>query len=174
MKKVIYVTELISKWFCLFSVAALLVMVFVTIADVFLRNFFNSPLTGSVEIARMMFICMSPAFVYTLIKRRHIQIPLFVDLLGRKGQLAFDTFGYLATAAICGMMFYRGILLTFTRRAQNHVYSMLKIPTWPFILLFAVAMGIFALVILICLVDNFLDKNRYVKKPKRELGAGNE
>ena len=174
MKKVMYVTELVSRWFCIFSVAALLVMLFITIADVFLRTVFNSPLVGSVEISRMMLICMSPAFVYALIQKRHIQVPILVDQFGRKVQLAFDTFGYLATASLCGLMSYRGILLTFTRREQGHVYSMLRIPTWPFILLFAVAMGVFTLVIVICLIDNFADKDRYVKKPRAESGGSNE
>jgi len=162
------VTTIVSKALCIFSVIALLVMLFVTMTDVIMRFFFNSPMIGSIEIARMMLVCMSPAFVYALLRGQHVRVPVFIDMLGPIGQKFFDIVGYLASAALCGLMFLQGIDLTFARIAQRHVYSMLRIPTWPFHLLFAISMGLFALVILICLVDILLDKNRYIKKPKAE------
>ena len=168
MKKVMYVTETVAKGICIFSVVALLVMLIVTILDVFLRFFFNAPLVGSIEIARMMLVCMSPAFVYALVLKRHIQVPLIIDMLGRKGQLFFDLIGHLIAAGLCGLMFYQGLNVTSARMAQRHVYSMLRIPTWPFYLLFSVAMGLFAVVVIICLIDNFMDKTRYVREPGSE------
>ena len=166
MKKVMRVTEQVAKGVCIFSVVALLVMLFVTMADVLLRFIFNAPLVGSVEIARMMLVCMSPAFVYALLKGRHIRVPVFIDMLGRKAQLVVDTIGHLLAAGLFSLMFYQGIILTGSRIQQRHVYSMLRIPTWPFHLLFAVAMGLFAIVTIIALVDIYVDKERYVKKPK--------
>ena len=168
MKKVMKVTTIVSKGLCIFAVIALLVMLLVTMADVIMRFFFNAPIVGSIEIARMMLVCMAPAFMYTLIRGQHVRVPVFIDMLPSIGQKCFDVVGYLASAALCSLMFYQGILLTFARMEQRQVYSMLRIPTWPFHLLFAISMGLFALAILICLADILLDKDRYVKKPKTE------
>ena len=168
MKKVMRVTDLVSKAFSVFSIIALLVMLFITLIDVLLRSLFNSPVTGTVEIARMMMVCMAPAFIYTLVQGRHVRVGLFIDRLGRKAQLVFDTFGHLAAAGLCGAISYRGFVFMFQRMEQGQVYSMLRIPTWPFYLLFSASMGAFAIAAIICLVDIYLDKDRYVKKLEPE------
>ena len=164
MEKVLKITRVVGYILVAFSCAALLVMVFVTIADVLMRNLFNAPIPGSIEIARMMMICMAPTFVCALIEKRHIAVGVFVDKLGRKGQLVFDTFGYMATAIVCGFMSYQGFIDTQRRIIRGDVYTMLRIPVWPFMLLFAVSMGIFAIMIVIYLIDIYLDKERYVKR----------
>ncbi|MCL2376249.1 MAG: TRAP transporter small permease [Defluviitaleaceae bacterium] len=166
MKKVLKITKIAGNAMAVFSIIALLVMLFITLFDILLRQFFNAPITGSIEIARMMMVCMSPAFIAALVEKRHVSVGVFVDMLGRKGQLAFDTFGYLAAATMCGLMSYQGFVDMFRRIDQQAVYSMLRIPTWPFYLLFAVSMGLFAIAIVIYLIDIYLDKERYVKPPK--------
>ncbi len=145
------------------SIVALLVMVCITVADIFLKNLFKAPITGSIEITRMMMICMTPTFTYALIERRHVSVGMFIDKLGRTGQLVFDTFGYLISAGICGIMCYQGIIDMGKKMAQHQVYTMLKIPTWPFYLIFSVSMGFFAIAILIFLANQFYDKNSHVK-----------
>jgi len=161
-----YVTEKVAKGVCVFSILALIVMLVITLLDIILRFFFNAPFVGTIEIARMMLVCMAPAFVYALMQKRHIQVPVFVDMLGRKGQLVFDIVGDLLTAGVCAIMSYQGIISTLHRMDLRQVYSALRVPTWPFTLLFAISMGIFSIVVLMCLVDTILDKDKYVKKPK--------
>ena len=51
MKKIMKATGIVGKVLVFFSIAALLVMLFVTIADIIMRNFFNSPIVGAIEIA---------------------------------------------------------------------------------------------------------------------------
>ena len=143
------------------SVIALLVMLFVTFIDVIFRNFFNSPIPGAVEIARMMMICMSPAFIPALVQKRHIMVGVFIDRLGRKGQMVFDTLGYLLSAIICALISYQGFVEFIKKLTRGDVYTILRIPVWPFMLLFAVAMGIFAISIVIYLIDIYLDKDHY-------------
>ena len=170
MKKLMKACSAFSKVLAVIAIIALLVMIGVTLADVFLREFFAAPITGSVEITRMMMVCMSPAFVAALFENRHVSVGLFVDKLGRKGQLAFDTVGYLVTAVLCGLMCYQGFVEMGKQFTRHQVYSMLKIPTWPFYALFAVSMGFFAIGIVIKLISHYVDKDLYAKKVVEEEG----
>ena len=170
MKKLMKACHAFGKVLSVIAIAALLAMIGVTLADVFLRELFAAPITGSVEITRMMMVTMSPAFVAALFENRHVSVGLFVDKLGRKGQLAFDTVGYLLTTVRSGLMCYQGFVEMGKQFARKQVYSMLKIPTWPFYAIFAVAMGFFAVGIIIKLVSHYMDKQMYVKEIKEEEG----
>jgi len=157
MKKTVRAFEIVGVVVCYISVAALLIMVGITVADIFLKQIFSSPITGAVEITRMMMVCTAPAFVSALFKNRHVRVGLFIDRLGKKWQLAFDTFGYLLSAGLCGLMCYQGFIEVNKKMVQKQVYTMLRLPTWPFYAIFAVAMGILALGILVRLVDMYFD-----------------
>ena len=157
MKKVVRAFEVLGVIICYLSVVALIVMVCITVADIFLKQVFKAPITGAVEITRMMTVCMTPAFVSALFKKRHVAVGMFIDKLGKAGQLVFDTFGYLLSAALCSLMFYQGLIEMNKKMMQKQVYTMLRIPTWPFYLVFAIGLGVFALSILVCLVDKYVD-----------------
>lgn len=150
------------------SVLALIVMVVITILDVFLKNIFLAPIPGALEITRMMMVCMSPAFVTVLMHNRHVSVGLIVDQLGRKGQVAFDVFGYLATAALLCLMCYQGFVMMLRRMAEGQVYTSLKMPTWPFWLIFALSLGLFALAVIAKLMIIIMDKNIYSKPKSNE------
>ena len=171
MKTLMRVCDIVAKVLNVIAILALLVMIFITLADVFLRLFFTAPITGAVEITRMMMVTMSPAFVGALLKHRHVSVGLVVDRFGRKGQLAFDTFGYLLSSALCVIFCYQGFVELFKKMSQKQVYTMLKIPTWPFYLIFAVSMGIFAIMIVIQLINNFYDKTLYTSDASAENGG---
>ena len=174
MKTVMRVCNIVAKVLNVIAIIALMVMICITLADVFMRLFFTAPITGAVEITRMMMITMSPAFVGALLQHRHVSVGLIVDRFGRKGQLAFDTFGYLLTCALCAIFCYQGFVEMFKKMNQKQVYTMLKIPTWPFYLIFAVSMGIFAIVVLIQLIYNYWDKDVYAKPVSSEGNGGDQ
>lgn len=171
MKKVMGFFNGVAKVLNTIAIIALLVMICITLADVFMRLFFTAPITGAVEITRMMMVTMSPAFVGALLERRHVSVGLMVDRFGRKGQLAFDTIGYVLSCGLCVVFCYQGFVEMFKKMAQKQVYTMLKIPTWPFYLIFAVSMGIFAIVVLVQLIYNYWDKDLYVKPAAKENGG---
>jgi len=171
MKAIMRVLNAIAAVLEVIAIIALLVMICITLADVFLRLFFTRPITGAVEITRMMMVTMSPAFVGALLKHRHVSVGLVVDRFGRKGQMVFDTFGYLLSAGLCVVCCYQGFVELFKKMAQKQVYTMLKIPTWPFYLVFAVSMGIFAICILFLMFYNFYDKTVYAEKASAQGGG---
>lgn len=173
MKTVMKFFDAVAKVLNVIAIIALLVMICITIIDVFMRLLFTSPITGAVEITRMMMVTMSPAFVGALLQHRHVSVGLLVDRFGRKGQLAFDTFGYILSSALCAIFCYQGFVEMFKKMNQKQVYTMLKIPTWPFYLIFSVSMGIFAIVVLVQLAYNYWDKDLYTKPASSgENGGG--
>ncbi|MGI6326659.1 MAG: TRAP transporter small permease [Saccharofermentanales bacterium] len=174
MEKVLHISKKVGQVIIWISILALVVMIVVTIADIFMREVFRNPITGSVEIVRMMMICMSPAFISALFLDRHVSVGLFIDRLGRKGQLAFDVFGYGLSAILCAVLAGQGIVDTLKRMAQRQTYTILKIPTWPFYLLFAVSMGLMGIAIVIQLVANFKDKSRYLPQSEASVPAGGD
>ncbi len=159
MKKVMKVFQVFGSVLNIIAVAALLVMICITIADVFLRELFKAPVVGAIEITRMMMVCMTPAFVSALMNNRHVSVGLLVDRFSRPVQLVFDTIGYGATAIISALMCYQGIIDMNKKILQKQVYTMLKIPTWPFYLIFAISMGFFAIAIIVRLIDKYCDKS---------------
>lgn len=165
MKKLEKILNIVGNVLAAVAVLALIVMVGITLVDVFMRVVFNLPVTGAIEIVRMMMVCMSPAFVAVLMKNRHVNVGLIVDNFGRKGQIVFDVVGYLLSAALCEVMCYQGIIETMRKISQNHVYTSLKMPTWPFYLLFAISMGIFGVSIIGKLILNIADKDHYNPPP---------
>jgi TRAP-type C4-dicarboxylate transport system permease small subunit len=161
MKKIMNISIGVGKVAAWVSIAALIVMIIVTLADVFMRLLFTSPITGAIEIVRMMMVCMSPAFITALFQERHVKVGLFVDNLSRRAQLAFDTFGYGLTVILCAIMCYQGFMDMMTKMAQNQSYTMLKIPTWPFYAIFAGAMGLMTIGVIVKLISHFHDKEKY-------------
>lgn len=174
MKSVMRFFNAVARVLNIIAIIALLVMICITIIDVFMRLIFTAPITGAVEITRMMMVTMSPAFVGALLQHRHVSVGLVVDRFGRKGQLAFDTFGYILSAALCGVFCYQGFVEMFKKMAQKQVYTMLKIPTWPFYLIFSVSMGIFAIVVIVQLIYNYWDKDVYAKPAASGENGGDQ
>ena len=169
MEMILKVIKILGRVMSCISVIALLVMVFITVADIFLKQIFAAPVPGAIEITRMMMVCMTPTFISALVEKRHVCVGIFIDKLGRGGQLIFDTFGYLASAVLCALMCYQGFIDMSKKMTQRQVYSMLRIPTWPFYLIFAIAMGLFAVSILIYLIDIYLNKDRYAAKNSSDV-----
>ncbi len=173
MENVLKISKIVGKVINWISILALLTMIIVTVVDVFLRVVFSAPVTGSVEIVRMMMVCMSPAFVSALFLERHVSVGLLVDRLSRRTQLAFDTFGYAMSAVLCALMSYQGFVDMSRKMAQNQIYTILKMPTWPFYMIFALSMAVLSLAIIVKLISHFADKSKYTSsKQSMELEGG--
>lgn len=168
MTKLINAFKKIGTALSFISIAALLVMVGLTIADVFMRTLFKAPITGTVEIARMMMVTMTPCFVAVLMRDMHVDVGLVVDKMKPKAQLAFAAFGHILSAIVCALMCYQGFIDMSKKMAQHQVYTMLKIPTWPFYMIFAIAMGFFAVAIVVKLIDKIVRKDVVVPEAAEE------
>ncbi|MBQ8663444.1 MAG: TRAP transporter small permease [Eubacterium sp.] len=168
MTKLINAFKKIGTALSVISIVALLIMVCLTIADVFLRTFFKAPIPGTVEIARMMMVTMTPCFTAVLMRNMHVDVGLLVDKFKPNAQLAFAAFGHVLSAIVCVLMCYQGFMDMAKKMSQHQVYTMLKIPTWPFYMIFAIAMGFFAVAIVVKLIDKIIRKDVVVPEEKED------
>ena len=171
MKKAMKVAKVISDILNIISVLAVLAMLVLVVADVILRASFDKPIIGAVEIVRMLMICIAPSFVCAVIEDKHIKVGLIMDRLGRKGQLVVDIITLLLTSGICALMSWQAWVYTEYAIKYNEYYSLLKIPKWPFELVFCIALGFTALAVLYYLVVRIIAPEVYAPKAPEEGGG---
>lgn len=153
------------------STIAVLAMLVLVVLDVILRFVFKSPIIGATEIVRMMMICITPSFVCAVIEDQHIKVGLIMDRLGRTGQIIVDVITLLMTAGICGLISWQAFVYTQYAIKFKEYYSLLKIPKWPFELIFGIAMAFTALAVVFYLVVRIVKPEYYQPKAPEEGGG---
>lgn len=90
-----------TKWLEHVASAALIVMMLVTMADVLMRNIYNRPITGSVELVRIaMAYLVFMAFPQTFLRGHHVRIDVIDHLVGRRAVRRLDLLGELAALGL--------------------------------------------------------------------------
>ncbi|WP_193708259.1 TRAP transporter small permease [Alkalibaculum sporogenes] len=161
MTKTIKILGYLGNFLNIISIAALIFMMLIVVADIIMRTVFASPIVGATEMVRMAMVCMVPTFVSALLDGCHVRVGILVDNIGRKGQLIFDTFGYITTAIICALISYQSYVEMKFAINYMEVYSMLRIPKWPFQLIFSISFAIMVPAIIALLILKFIDKDAY-------------
>lgn len=170
MKTANKAAKLISNILNIISIVAVLAMLVLVVADVVLRALFKSPIIGATEIVRMMMICITPSFVCAVVEDQHIKVGLIMDRLGRKGQIIVDIVTLLLTAGICALISWQAFVYTKYAIKFKEYYSLLKIPKWPFELIFGIAMAATAVMVLWYMVVKIKDPG-YFKSASPEEGG---
>ncbi len=171
MKTAYKVANIVSAVLNVISIIATLAMLVLVVADVIMRFIFKNPIIGATEIVRMMMICITPSFVCAVIEDQHIKVGLIMDHLGRKGQIVVDLITLLLTAGISGLISWQAFVYTEYAIKFKEYYTLLKIPKWPFELIFGIAMGFTALAVLFYLVVKLVDPEHFHPKAPEEGGG---
>lgn len=165
------VAKVISAILNVISIIAVLAMLVLVVADVILRYIFSSPIIGATEIVRMLMVCITPSFVCAVVEDKHIKVGLIMDRLGRKGQIVVDVITLLMTAGISALLSWQAwVYMKYAIKFKEY-YTLLKIPKWPFELIFCVAMAFTVLAVLFYLVVRIV-KPEYYQPKKPEEGGG--
>ncbi len=171
MKKYTKVLTVVAEILNVIAIVSLIFMMLLVVSDVVMRNVFTKPIVGATEMVRMSMVCLVPSFVSALISDRHVSVGIFVDNLGRKSQLVFDTVAYLMSAVICGLISYQTFQEMKFAINFGESYSMLKLPKWPLLMIFSITFGVMVPAIIAVLAKKFLDKESYKKEGP---GSGQE
>jgi TRAP-type C4-dicarboxylate transport system permease small subunit len=136
------------------AAALILAMMMLTVADVFLRYFFNAPINGTYEITELMMVLVfAPTLAWTAMRGANVRVDLLVGRFPNRVQGAFDS----ATCLLS--LFVTGVITWFTVPQAMFVYRIktvsdqLEIPFYPFFIVIAV--GFFLLIF--ALVSNLID-----------------
>ncbi len=110
---------------------ALIIMMVVTLADVFLRYFFNSPIRGAYELVEAMLVVfvfhgMSTAFM----QRRNIVIDLIDQVAPRALVVVLTRLSDLLTVVVIAMFAYAMITPAMQSYSYGEIKMDLHIPIW--------------------------------------------
>ena len=130
----------------------LIILMLLTVVDVFLRYFFNSPLTGTTEISQlMMIIIVFPALGWAAIDRAHIRVDLLVNQLPNRPKAILSSITLLIALGIYIIIAWRSFLES---AVVNRQTSLINLPFAPFYWLMSVSLAVFCLAILALIIED--------------------
>ena len=137
----------ITKAFLWISAISIFLMAFVCFCDVFMRYFFNNPITGGQEMVQ----CFMAVFVFCgmgMATRRYrlTRVPLFLDMMGPAVRNFVQAVGSLLCCAASVLFCWQLTLSTirYFEKASVQIPT-IEIPYWPFYGVAAVGCGLMAL-----------------------------
>lgn len=126
----------VSNWV---AAGAILVMMFLTCADVVLR-FFRHPIPGTYEIVGLMgTIGVSFALAYTTIQKGHIAVEFLTTRLREKQQLIIAAIVELLGTLLFGIITWQSAVYALDLRRTGEVTLTIALPIYPFV--FGIAIG---------------------------------
>ena len=141
------IAKISSVWSLLSYITMVAVMLLITV-DVLLRKICQVTIVGSYEIVeRCLLVLVFCGFAYGQTNRAHIHVTLFLSMFNKK--VALFLFGIWHVLSFAGAVFtgYAMILQTQYAIEAGTWTPVLQIPLWPFYIVSAIGMFIFALTI---------------------------
>ena len=133
--------------------AALMVMMVLTCADVFMRYLFSRPIIGTYDLVSLLgAVLVSFAMPYTMLKKGHVAVEILVQSLSRGKQLVIETFTHLLGISLFLVLVWQAILLSRDMKAAGEVTPTLLLPFYPILYCMAVCFVGLCLAILINLL----------------------
>jgi TRAP-type C4-dicarboxylate transport system permease small subunit len=133
-------------------------LMMLTVADVFLRKFFNAPILGSFEITEFLLVVLVFfAIPWAALKKSNVKVDLIVGRFPQRVQAAFSSVTCLLSLIITAFFGWYTIPQAIYILRLHKVSEMLDIPFFPFY--FMVAFGFF--ILLFVLLANLIE---FVKK----------
>jgi TRAP-type C4-dicarboxylate transport system permease small subunit len=148
------VVRLVTISMNILGMGILVLMMLLTVADVFLRYFFNSPLMGSTEITEYMMVCLALGVPYCTLTGKAVSMELITERFPKRLQAFIDAFTNLL--GLVAMVFLTWQLYAETVNARQIDFSsaILNIPAYPFFAVLAFSMGMMAVSLVVIIAGN--------------------
>jgi TRAP-type C4-dicarboxylate transport system permease small subunit len=128
-----------SSWFNMVASAALVAMMLLTSADVFMRYLLNRPIIGTYDIVGLLGAVMAAfAMPYTMLKKGHVAVEILVQSLSRNKQLIIETIIHLLGISLFLVLVWQAIVLSRDMKAAGEVTPTLLLPFYPIVYCMAV------------------------------------
>ena len=126
--------------------AALLGILFLTVADIIGRSAFRRPVPGTVEMTGMILVVVVfMAVAHSEDMGDHITIDLLYERAGKRLRLVLDVFADALTIVVVGLLSYQLYQFTLRNQASGAETPVLDLPVWPFVLVAAVGSAFYLL-----------------------------
>ncbi|MDR1571871.1 MAG: TRAP transporter small permease subunit [Clostridiales Family XIII bacterium] len=162
------------KCFMYISVAATVVMLCITVADVVLRTIFRAPVVGVIEISQVLLVSIMASMAAVIIEHRNIEVRLLVDAVPKKAALGMDISTITLSIAYFAMVGWQ-TLESIRFSLQFHVvYALLRIPEWPFLALLGVSFVVAAFAAAVFLIERVRKRDTAAAAGHGGAGGGPE
>jgi len=150
------ITKIVVDIVTILTIAFLIAMLCIVFSNVIMRYIFNAPIVGVTEVTRIIMVCLTCSVAGTLLRGQHVWIELLSQKFSRLGTIILDIITLAASCAIFAFM--SGSIFTQMMKVfvMHKRYSILKIPEWPFYMIFGIAIAVFAFAIAAYLVDRLV------------------
>ena len=120
----------------------LLALLLLTVADVFMRYVFNTPIRGSYELTAEILIPLSVflAGAHAHDSGDHVVVDIIYEKLPFIAKWVISMLGHLVYLLIIALLCWRLFVHSNSLREVSAWTSQLEIPTWPVLLIGAIAM----------------------------------
>jgi TRAP-type C4-dicarboxylate transport system permease small subunit len=132
----------------------LLAMVLLTVTDITLRRFFNSPLPYSYEVTEFLLVVVAYCYIaFTTSDSRHVSVDTLTARISGTARRRLRIGGDILTIGLFGMIAWQNVL------QANHVLKLgttsaiLHIPKFPFQYWVAIGAALACLVLLLRLIN---------------------
>ena len=149
------------RTFChVFAIVAsviLAAMMFLTVADVIGRYFFNSPIKGTWELVGLLLVGAGTwGLAYCQYKKGHIRVDILLVRFPRRVQSLINFISYLVGSIGFGLISWRAFILGMTYFDTNRVTDTLSLPYFPFTFALTFGAGLLALILIIDSVQSLI------------------
>lgn len=142
----------LSRWVGYAATICLGLMMLLTVADVFLRFFFNSPISGTTELTQLLMVAVVfPALAWCGVTGGHVKVDLLVGRFRPSIQTIIDTITLLLSLFIFTLITWRSFLESLQ---MSKVSSLLGVPIAPFYYTLTFSFGLLCLVIITLIIAN--------------------
>ncbi|MBL1419706.1 MAG: TRAP transporter large permease subunit [Alphaproteobacteria bacterium] len=149
--------------------AALIGLMALTVADVVLRNLFSIIVPGGIELTGLLMIIVALSTLLVVeMKNKHIQVDMLLTMMPKNIHLAMIAGGLLLTSTLMIVVSVQILKQADYLWVNNIVTGVLRISEWPFVLLAAFFVILFAIGLLTNFVTTLTDIIK-LKDPKALL-----
>ena len=164
MKKAPFITRTIntiSKSLGLIAICILVMMMILTVLDVFLRRVFNSPIPFSLELIEFMMVLTGfLGLAWCATSGSHIRVDLIVSSMPARARGIIDSLCYLAGFGMSVIIAWQSVMECMAIREMHTESPVLGIPKYPFYLVVAAGFAALALSVLILLARSLKEASK--------------
>jgi len=141
-----------------FGSTVAMAMVLLTVTDITLRRFFNSPLPFSFELTEFLLVIVAYCYIaYTTSFGRHISVDTFTARFLKTTRNKLRTAGDFLTIILFGLIAWQNVVQGMNVLKLGTTTAILHIPKYPFQYMVAVGSALACLVLLFKVVNSLLE-----------------
>lgn len=152
LQKIVYPA---SSAVSVIGMTVLILMVLLTITEIFARRFFNAPITGALSLSSLgLVVFVFLTLAYCAAKGGHVELGILTSLFPKRVQAGIATIMYILTTGILGVAGWQLWLQAMKVQGAGQTYGNLEIVIFPFFYIAALGTFLLALVYFIFFLNS--------------------